>query len=577
MKGADLHIFAPCSKISTPLSASNLTVGIPLVNGCPVVQWPANMSDLKPANRSSWFSKWSVLGFIALAAVPLGFALYTGQVWEDFFITFRHSQNLVDGQGLVYNPGERVHGFTSPIGVLLPALCDALTGHHSYFRALWLFRVIGAAAFAGGGLLVWRILSNGPYPHARWFGILLYAFDAKGVANSVNGMETAFMLLLVAWHIELLRTGLLRHWFALGLCWAGLMWVRPDSCIYIAVLSVAGLAFSQEPRKALFISLLKSAGVCTVLYLPWFTWAWAYYGSPIPQTVLAKMTVESASTGEFGTSLWSLVSRYVLAMGRVFQPAYFSAGDTSWHWGLLTLTSLMGGFCVVYWAVPNRDRVGRAASLSFALLCLYFTTMALVYPWYLPPAALLGAIVISQGTFAVAGAVRWQPRLVQVVVGAGLGLLVAERVYMFAMTCRDAAFSQRVVELGNRARIGMWLGDQINQGAGNRICLEPIGYIGYFSGAKVVDWPGLVTPEVVRLRREQGIGFVGLPEALRPDWLILRPRELKMMEQRPFFREHYVLVKKFDVSQEIEQQDFLPGQDGMLFDSVFLAYRLKTE
>jgi len=397
------------------------------------------------------------------------------------------------------------------------------------------------------------------------------------VANSVNGMETAFMLLLVAWHVELLRTGLTRHWFALGLCWAGLMWVRPDSCIYIAVLSVAALAFSQDPRKTLFVSLLKSAGVCTVLYLPWFTWAWAYYGSPIPQTVLAKMTVEHGLTDHLGNPLGDLVRRYIYVMGHVFQPTYFSPGDTSWHWGLLALTSVMGSFCVVYWAVPNGDRVGRAASLSFALLCGYFTSMSLVYPWYMPPAALLGAIVISQGTFALAGAVRWQPRLVGLIAGAVLAVLVAERVYMFALACRHAAVSQQVVELGNRARVGLWLEDQINQGAGNRICLEPIGYIGYFSRAKVIDWPGLVTPDVVRLRREKGVSFFDLPEAIRPDWLILRPREVQEMEQQPFFRDHYVFEKKFDVSQEIEQQGFLPGRDVLLFDSVFLVYRLKTE
>ena len=58
---------------------------------------------------------------VAAALSPLGYALYTDHIWEDFFITFRHSENLARGDGLVYQPGERVHGFTSPLGVLLPA------------------------------------------------------------------------------------------------------------------------------------------------------------------------------------------------------------------------------------------------------------------------------------------------------------------------------------------------------------------------------------------------------------------------------------------------------------------------
>jgi hypothetical protein len=533
------------------------------------------MSDCKPADRRFAFSKWQALGFLALAAVPLGFALYTGQIWEDFFITFRHSRNLTSGLGLVYNPGERVHGFTSPVGVLLPALCDILTGHGSYLRALWLFRVISAAAFATGGLLVWRVLSNGPYPHARWFGVLLYAFDAKGVANSVNGMETAFMLLLVAWQIDLLRTGLTRHWFALGLCWAGLMWVRPDGCVYIAALAMAGLVFTQEPRKALLIGLMKSAAVCTALYLPWFVWAWAYYGSPVPHTVLAKMNVEAAPTDHLGNPLFHPVLRFVLVMGKVFQPTYYGPADTSWHWGLWAFTSLMGGFCVFYWLAPVRDRVGRAASLSFALLCAYFASMSIVYPWYMPPAAVLGAIVIAQGAFALAGAARRQPRMAGLVAGAVLTLMVAERVYVFALACRQAAVGQELVEVGNRERIGLWLKDQIDRGAGDRVCLEPIGYVGYFSGCKILDWPGLVTPEVVRLRRENGLDFYGLPEALRPDWVVLRPQEAQEMERRPYFCEHYVLVKTFDVSAEVERTVFLPGRAVLQYDAVFLVYRRK--
>src|SRR5437868_3644445 len=79
---------------------------------------------------------------LAAALVPLAYAWYTNHIWEDFFITFRHSQNLCEGHGLVYQPGERVHGFTSPLGTLVPAFCHTFTGQVSYLRALWLFRVL---------------------------------------------------------------------------------------------------------------------------------------------------------------------------------------------------------------------------------------------------------------------------------------------------------------------------------------------------------------------------------------------------------------------------------------------------
>jgi hypothetical protein len=62
----------------------------------------------------------------AALAVPVFFTLRTHLIWEDFLITYRYSENLARGIGLVYWPGERVYGFTSPLNTLLPALFAAL-------------------------------------------------------------------------------------------------------------------------------------------------------------------------------------------------------------------------------------------------------------------------------------------------------------------------------------------------------------------------------------------------------------------------------------------------------------------
>jgi hypothetical protein len=70
-----------------------------------------------------------VVGTVFLVA--FAFAAYTHHAWEDYWITYRISQNLATGHGLVYTPGERLHAFTSPLGVLLPAGFCWLTGNRS--------------------------------------------------------------------------------------------------------------------------------------------------------------------------------------------------------------------------------------------------------------------------------------------------------------------------------------------------------------------------------------------------------------------------------------------------------------
>src|SRR5437762_13650216 len=57
--------------------------------------------------------------------------VYTNHAWEDYYITLRSSRNLLEGNGLVYNAGDRLHTFTSPLGVLIPALCTWLVRSRS--------------------------------------------------------------------------------------------------------------------------------------------------------------------------------------------------------------------------------------------------------------------------------------------------------------------------------------------------------------------------------------------------------------------------------------------------------------
>ena len=58
----------------------------------------------------------TILGIaLPACAVALFFAWNVHHWWfvaDDAFITFRYARNLVDGHGLVWNPGEAVEGYT---------------------------------------------------------------------------------------------------------------------------------------------------------------------------------------------------------------------------------------------------------------------------------------------------------------------------------------------------------------------------------------------------------------------------------------------------------------------------------
>ncbi|HEY4313750.1 MAG TPA: hypothetical protein VGN12_30195, partial [Pirellulales bacterium] len=412
--------------------------------------------------------------------VPLCYSLFTQQVWEDSYITLRHAENLLNGDGLLFNPGERVHGFTSPVNVLLLAACSLATGQGSAQATLWLYRVLSAVAFAAGALfLVRRVGRETPsYPASAWCLALLYCFDLKAVAFTANGMETAFLLFFLAAAISLWIRDDADLWMARGVCWAGLMWSRPDAVVYIAALVAGDFFFARLDRRRLCVSLAKSAVVCAVLYSPWVAWAWWYYGSPVPQTVIAKGFVPGGQAARLTVMLDNLLQIALSQASAIFRPIYAFSPEGEWleshpaMWAINGLTSAASIFCCVYWLFPVEDRLGRAASLAFTIAVGYFTFMLFPAPWYLPPAALFGMVALVRGAITLSGALQrrrsagfsaeaanrnvrvagWHP--------VALGWLVAivfGQIVLFGLSAHQMRIQQTEIEQGLRTQLGLWL------------------------------------------------------------------------------------------------------------------------
>jgi len=121
----------------------------------------------------------------------------------------------------------------------------------------------------------------------------MFLLDAKTMAFSINGMETAYLVFFVFLTFYALCTEVARRPLLLGVAWGGLMWTRPDGCIYVAAIALAWFLFCPvfrdiPNRKAYVMLFIKAGLITTVLYLPWVLWAWWYYGTPVPHTVTAK-------------------------------------------------------------------------------------------------------------------------------------------------------------------------------------------------------------------------------------------------------------------------------------------------
>jgi len=493
--------------------------------------------------------------FLLALGVAAIFAACTDRAWEDWFITYRHSRNLALGHGLVFQPGERVHGFTSPLGTLVPALCCLVSGD-SDSGALWLFRFTTIPALALGITgLVWLGRRQGLPPPCQALLVGLLALDPKTVDFTINGMETGYLigfLALTLWAWE--RSS----WRWLGVAWAGLMWTRPDGFVYVIATGLGRLALT--PRASLRLAL-PAALLGAALYLPWFLGAWSYYGSPVPHTIQAKRPYHN--TGEL-VNFW----RHQLAgcarpggpVAGVFEPAYagWFGGWPAWvrMWSL-SLTVLALGQVV-------RKGAPRSVGVAYACVLAYYC-LTPCFPWYFPPGAALGYLGVAWALELIARrAARPAWALALLMVAAQAWLLVAEG--------RWARICQTEIEGGVRRPIGIWL--RQHAAANDRVMLECLGYIGYYSGQKMLDMPGLVSPEMVAIDAKV-LGFAGAIPALRPEWVVLRTVEIKaVMERNPkLLTEDYRAEASFDAMPALQRYGPFPGWPALAWDSQFTIFR----
>jgi hypothetical protein len=314
--------------------------------------------------------------------------------------------------------------------------------------------------------------------------------------------------------------------------------------------------------------MLRAATVCTALYAPWFIFAWCYYGSPVPHTVFAKIPSLDLAGVE---NLAGMARRLPAMLTSLFLAPYEEHLD--WHNLLPALLLGIGG--TLYWIKPRGNRWARQASLAaFGGIC-YLAWMPKSYPWYFPAPYILAlpawAALAETISRSVSGASR---RAGKMALAAGLAGIVGLALLSLDYAGR-ARITHRIVEWEHRREIGLWLKN--NAAAHNRVYLECVGYIGYFSGLQMEDYPGLISPTVVRIREQVGDDMARVAMVLLPEWMVLRPEEHRHFDVvlPGWLQQHYMKRATFSARKRLAET--LPAHRESHYDSEFILLRLRED
>ena len=253
------------------------------------------------------------LAILVAAAVHIYLVDY---VADDSFISLRYAKHLAGGQGLVYNPGERVEGYTNFLWVVL------LAGVNWIWPAVDLpltARLLGTAASLLIVLIVLRFSTDGARAPAAGLlaGACLMAHSGF-VAWAGAGLETGQFSLLVlsAAMIQARTLGSGRFDPLVPLLLALAALTRPEGAIFFSA-CLAALVVSEFrwpiTRPGLFTVIriaARFAGLFALVYVPYFVWRYGYYGDLLPNTAYAKVAPASLQVGRGARYVWSYVVQY---------------------------------------------------------------------------------------------------------------------------------------------------------------------------------------------------------------------------------------------------------------------------
>ena len=427
---------------------------------------------------------------VAAIALYAAFVIRTSWVSDDAFITLRVVDNAVHGFGPRWNVDERVQAFTHPLWFLV------LTAAYAVTREPYLTTTVlcWLASFLAIGLLARGFARRDAAIGAAL--VVALALSRAYVDYSTSGLENPLThLLLAAFALVVLDPGpwderRLLHASLL----AGLLTLnRMDALLFVAPALGWGL-LSLRSRRA-----IRAAALGFAPFALWEAFATIYYGSPWPNTALAKLST-GIPTGEL-----------IAQGGRYLADAFLRDP--------LTPALALAGIAAAAWRRRPRE-LALAAGALLSLLYVVKVGGDFMAGRFLAAPALVGAILLASAGLDAGRRVRLAALAAVVVIGSvGVaptlaggrdyasramellrphGIADERRFYFASAGLFNGAPGWRRPTPSNRS---------VNKGVdlrrtGSTLAVEgAIGYVGYFAGPSVhiVDYHALADPLLARL------------------------------------------------------------------------------
>jgi len=413
--------------------------------------------------------------------------------FDDSFITYRFADNLRHGYGLVFNPGERHYGSTAMgLAIVLAGLSAGL-GLVGFGDIVTIARCLSAVSLALIVFVLHRILMR--LIGREWVaylasaGLGLYIFVAH-VSNGAVGHETYPFIAILALSAFLIFFE--EQYLAGAVCLGISPVLRPD-CVVFVVLTILILAARQHRwhdvrrKEVLVVSIVSGT-----LVILWVIFTTIYFGSPVPETMVAKKA--QRLLGHWPLFRLKAIGEDMLRSLTVWLSVVLITG---------IIATCYGGFKSMRRAAKLPLRVHRDV-LCWSLTWLLFAVGLVVayrqfrvtyWPWYFYPiyfSLLFSTIVASVDI------VTQYRRLSRIVIIVSLGALAFDSPTVIRGLAQWIVERPTNLHLGSYDPIVSYL--RAHEPSGTIVAMAEPGNFGYKLGPRftIVDELGLGSPGVAR-------------------------------------------------------------------------------
>jgi arabinofuranosyltransferase len=381
---------------------------------------------------------------------------------DDFMISQRYARNLAQGHGLVFNPGERVEGFSNPLMVL--TVCLPLEWLHVEGRKL--------------GLFVWTV--NGTLSGLIALG-LVFGLHGSGRPR-MAGLIAAAVYLSLPHHGFFARAGMEVYLQALCLMVVVARLHEGGLAFYVALAAlplahaidlpfwggVTLLRLWEERRR--WRNEARALAMAALPMVGYFVFRLTYYGQVFPNTYYLK-------AGEIMAPMHGI--RYLLDGAAWIAPLLALGALGLWKargrgWPSLPALGIVFGPYLVFVAKLGGDN----------------------FQWYRFVFILVPALLelVVEAVAPLKGA----PWAAVLLAGAGLQLVTNGWGYL------RADEDNRWLLGWDRARVALGYGIKDNTEPGQTVALFGIGNAAYFGERYVIDMLGKTEPRIARRAPRRG-------------------------------------------------------------------------